>query len=143
MLFLVHSNPRLRISDCLWYPGTSTSELVGQNLERCALADTVGAHETQHLSGARVGQSVQLERVGPIAMRGLRVEILGQVDNLNGLIRALLHANVATNAQFLRNECRLILLRHHHTQLKTKKKKQKKEKEERKKKKRRRRKRFV
>jgi hypothetical protein len=56
-------------------------ELAGENLERRALAGAVGADETEHLARTRHRQTVQLERVGTVAMRGVALEILGQIDD--------------------------------------------------------------
>lgn len=40
----------------------------------------------------------------PVAVCGVAREVAGQVDNVDGLKRALLHANATTNTQFLGNE---------------------------------------
>mmetsp|Transcript_192 Transcript_192/g.660 ORF Transcript_192/g.660 Transcript_192/m.660 type:complete len:544 (-) Transcript_192:139-1770(-) len=77
-------------------------ELTSQHLERRALANTVRPDKTQDLSGPRHGQTVQLEAVRAIAVGGLLLQALGQIDDLDCSKRALLHADVAADAQLLR-----------------------------------------
>ena len=60
---------------------------------------------------------MQLEGVLPIAVRGLRLKILGKVDDLDGLKRALFDADTATNAQLLRKLRDLVGWGHLDTQL--------------------------
>jgi len=48
---------------------------------------------------------VEFEGVGPIAMSGLLLEVLGEIDNLNGLKWTLLDTNTTTDAELLR-QCR-------------------------------------
>lgn len=47
---------------------------------------------------------MKLEAVGAIAMGDLALEVGGQVDNGDGVERALLGADTATNAERFRNE---------------------------------------
>jgi hypothetical protein len=47
---------------------------------------------------------VQLETVGRVSVGDLSLEVRGQVDNVDGIKRALLGANTASNAQALRDE---------------------------------------
>lgn len=106
-------------------------ELARKNLERRRLADTVGADKTEDLTGTGSGQSMQLERVGLVSVRDVRLEVGGQVEDLDRFERAsarvsaapawyqarryergdccsLLHADTATNAQLLRDERLLV-----------------------------------
>jgi hypothetical protein len=53
---------------------------------------------------------VKLEGVGTVAMRSGGLEVLGQVDDLNGLEGALLHADTTTDAQLLGDGGELVLL---------------------------------
>ena len=70
-----------------------------QNLERRTLADAIGAHESQHLTGPWHGEPVQLEAVGPIAVRGVLLQVLGQVDDVDGLEGTLFDADAAADAE--------------------------------------------
>lgn len=47
---------------------------------------------------------MQLERVGTVAMCGFSLQIGGEVDDLDGIERTLLHANTASDAQLFRDE---------------------------------------
>ncbi len=85
-------------------------DLACQYLEGCALSNSVRSDESKHLAGTRRGQTMQLERVLAISMRGLTVEILGQIDNLNGAKRTLFHANVAADAKLLADFSSLVFL---------------------------------
>ena len=53
---------------------------------------------------------VKLEGVGAVAMRSGGLEVLGQVDDLDGLEGALLHADTTTDAQLLGDGGELVLL---------------------------------
>ena len=57
-----------------------------------ALTDTVGAYQSQHLTRSGHGQSMQFEGVGPVAVGGVTFEVLGEVDDLDGLKRTFLLA---------------------------------------------------
>lgn len=76
-------------------------ELPAEHLKRSRLSDPVGPDQPQHLPGARHGQPVQLERVGPVAVRALALERLGQVDDHDGVEGALLDADAAADAELL------------------------------------------
>ena len=52
---------------------------------------------------------MQLERVGRVTMRGLVGQIRRQIDDLDRIVRTLLHANTATDAQHL-NKIEMILV---------------------------------
>lgn len=52
-------------------------ELSTEDLEGGTLADTVGSNETENLTGAGCGQTVQLERVGRVAVSDLGLEVGG------------------------------------------------------------------
>lgn len=47
---------------------------------------------------------MQLERVGAVAMGRVAFQVLGQVDNVDGLERALLDADTATDAELEEGE---------------------------------------
>ncbi len=79
-------------------------ELAAENFQSGTLADTVGSNKTKHLIRARHGQTVKLEAVGAIAMGDLTFEVGGQVDNCDGVERALLGADTTTNAERFGNE---------------------------------------
>jgi hypothetical protein len=79
-------------------------ELSAENLEGGTLADTVGSNETENLARARHREAVELEAVGAIAVGDLTLEVGGQVDDGNGVERALLGADTATNTERLGNE---------------------------------------
>eukprot|EP00968_Pinguiococcus_pyrenoidosus_P004549 scaffold301_cov243-Pinguiococcus_pyrenoidosus.AAC.54 len=79
-------------------------QLARENLQRSGLADAVGPNQAEHLTGPRHGQAVQLERVRPVAMRDVLLQILWQVDDRDGLEGALLGADVAADAERLRDE---------------------------------------
>lgn len=78
-------------------------ELSRENLESGALADTVGADESEDLSRTRQGKPVQLERVGAVPVGSLLFEIFGQIDDLHRLKGAFFHADTATDAKLLGN----------------------------------------
>jgi hypothetical protein len=78
----------LMVGDTNVVPPEVGLELTSEDLERRRLADTVRTHETEDLPGPRCRQPVELERVGGVAMRHLRVEVRGQVDDRDRLERA-------------------------------------------------------
>ncbi|KAI9911592.1 hypothetical protein PsorP6_009856 [Peronosclerospora sorghi] len=47
---------------------------------------------------------MELKRVGAVPMRRIVLEILGQVDDINGLKRTLFHTDATPDAQLLRDE---------------------------------------
>lgn len=71
-----------------------------QYLERGTLANAVGAHQSQDLTGTGHGQSMQFEAVGSVAMGGVLLQILGQIDDVDGLKGTLLDADTAPDAQW-------------------------------------------
>ena len=77
-------------------------ELVGEDLEGRALADTVGSDQPEDLSGTGHGQAVKLEGVGAVAVGGLGRQVGGKVDDADGLEGALLHAQTAADAKLRR-----------------------------------------
>lgn len=79
-------------------------QLAAEDLEGGTLADTVGAHETEDVAGARGGETMELEAVGRVAVGDLGLEVGGQVDDGDGIKGALLGADTAPNAQLLRDE---------------------------------------
>mmetsp|Transcript_40814 Transcript_40814/g.89258 ORF Transcript_40814/g.89258 Transcript_40814/m.89258 type:complete len:226 (+) Transcript_40814:1469-2146(+) len=92
-------------------------QLAGQDGQRCGLPNAVGAYEAQDLSWTRHRQPVQLEGIGAIPMRRLRAQVLGQVDDGDGLEGALLHADTTADAEGLRNPGDLRILRDLNAQL--------------------------
>mmetsp|Transcript_20895 Transcript_20895/g.53905 ORF Transcript_20895/g.53905 Transcript_20895/m.53905 type:complete len:308 (+) Transcript_20895:927-1850(+) len=74
-----------------------------EDLERGRLANAVGPDQSEHLARPRHRQPVQLERVGPISVRGRRLEVLWKVDDIDRLKGALLDADAAADAQLLRD----------------------------------------
>mmetsp|Transcript_22633 Transcript_22633/g.55829 ORF Transcript_22633/g.55829 Transcript_22633/m.55829 type:complete len:494 (-) Transcript_22633:8-1489(-) len=79
-------------------------QLACQDLEGRRLADAVGADESEHLAWPRHRQAVQLECVGTETVRGVLAEVLGKVNDVDGLKGALLDADSAADAQRLRDE---------------------------------------
>lgn len=73
-------------------------ELATQNFQRRALADTVCAHQTQHLTRTGHGQPVQLEAVCRVSMCDLRLEVRGQVDDVYGVEGTFFGADTASDA---------------------------------------------
>jgi len=82
-------------------------ELSSKDLQSSTLANTVLANQSQHLTSAGRGKSVKLEGVGTITMRSFLLEILGKINNVDGIKGAFLHADTATNAEELRNPSNL------------------------------------
>ena len=74
-------------------------QLATQNLQGSTLANTVCSDETENLTGAGHGQTVQLEAVGGVTVGDLALQIGGQVDDVDGTEGTLLGANTATNAK--------------------------------------------
>lgn len=79
-------------------------QLACQNFESGTLADTVGSDQTENLTGAGHGKTVQLEAVGGVTVCDLALEVCGQVDNLDGVEGALLGADTASDTQALTDE---------------------------------------
>lgn len=79
--------------------------LASQDLQCCALADTIRAHQPKNLSNTRCRKSMQLEGVGAVSMGGLVLEVGGELNDVDGLKGALFGADTATDAERLRDEC--------------------------------------
>lgn len=77
-------------------------ELAREDLECGRLADTVRADEAEDLARARRGQSMELERVGRVAVRHLRLEVGRQVDDVDRLKRAPVRVGQASAWQLMR-----------------------------------------
>lgn len=80
-----------------------------ENKNRFSVSSNKPFHTTyrnapKDFAGARGGQAVELERVGPVAVCRVLGEIARQVDDGNGVKRALLHADAAADAQRLGDE---------------------------------------
>jgi hypothetical protein len=75
-----------------------------QYLEGSALSNTVGANQTQNLSGSRGRQSMKLEAVGRVSMGDMGLEVGRQIDDVDCSKGAFFRANTAANAQTLGDE---------------------------------------
>ncbi len=78
--------------------------VTAQNAEGRRLANTVGAHEPEHLPGAGGRQSVQLEAVSAVAMSHLTLQTFRQIDDLDSLERTPLDAHTAAMTEMLGDE---------------------------------------
>jgi hypothetical protein len=74
-------------------------QLATQNLQGSTLADTVCSDETENLTRAGHGQTVQLEAVGGVTVGDLGLQVGGQVDDGDGTEGTLLGADTATDAK--------------------------------------------
>lgn len=70
--------------------------LSAQNLECCRFSDTIGTNEAQDLSRTRSRQTMKLERVWTKPMSGVPLQVLGEIDNVDGFERTLFHTNTAS-----------------------------------------------
>jgi hypothetical protein len=86
---------RVIVSSQIWL------QFSAQNLQGCALSDTVGADQSQNLSRARCWQSMKLEAVGRVSMGNVRFEVSRQIDNIDGTEWALLWTDTASNTKTL------------------------------------------
>lgn len=92
-------------------------QLAAQNLQSSTLSGTVTTNETQDLTRSGHGQSVKLEAVGRVTVGDLRLEVGGQVDNVDGIERTFLGADTATDTETLGDECDLGLVGDFNTEL--------------------------
>ena len=76
-------------------------QLAAENLESSTLSDTVGSHKTKDIAGTRSRETMELEAVGRVPVGDLGLEVGGQVDDGDGIKRALLGADTAADAQGL------------------------------------------
>ena len=79
-------------------------QLSTEDLKCGTLANTVCANETQDLARAGHGQPVQLEAVGRVAVGDLGLEVGGQVDDVDGVKRALLGTDTTSYTKPLGDE---------------------------------------
>lgn len=79
-------------------------QLARQDLQCSALSNTVRSHQAKHLTRSGHGQTVQLERVGRVAVGHLRFEVGGQVDDVDCVERAFLRTDAAADAETLTDE---------------------------------------
>jgi hypothetical protein len=79
-------------------------QLAAQNLQGSTLSGTVTTNETQNLTRSGHGQSVELEAVGRVTVGDLRLEVGGQVDDVDGIERTFLGADTATDTETLGDE---------------------------------------
>jgi hypothetical protein len=79
-------------------------QLAAQNLQGSTLSGTVTTNETQNLTRSGHRQSVELEAVGRVTVGDLRLEVGGQVDDVDGIERTFLRANTATDTETLGDE---------------------------------------
>ena len=70
-------------------------------MESRGLADPVGAQKAHHSALLRQGQPEQAEPVETVLVHQFLVQLLGQVDDGNGLEGALVDADAATDAEDL------------------------------------------
>ena len=70
--------------------------LAGEDLEGGTLADTVGTDEAKDLTGTGHRKTMELEGVGAVSVGGVALQILGEVDDGNGLEGALLDADTTS-----------------------------------------------
>ena len=59
-------------------------QLPGQDLEGCGLADSIGAHKSQHLPGAGCWQTMELKGVGTVPMGCVLFQVTWKVDDADG-----------------------------------------------------------
>jgi hypothetical protein len=78
-------------------------QLTSKNLDGGRFTNTVGTNKTENLTWARGGKTVELELVGTISVGCVLGQVLGQINNLNGLEGALLHTDTTTNAKSFRD----------------------------------------
>ena len=50
---------------------------------------------------------MELERVGAVSMSGMRIQVGGKVDDIDGIHRTLLHTDTTPNTQLFRQVCNL------------------------------------
>lgn len=79
-------------------------QLAAQNLQGSTLSGTVTTNKTQDLTRSGHGQSVELETVGRVTVGDLRLEVGGQVDDVDGIERTFLGTDTATDTETLRDE---------------------------------------
>jgi hypothetical protein len=79
-------------------------QLAAQNLQSSTLSGTVTTDKTQDLTGSGHGQSVELEAVGRVTVGDLRLEVGGQVDDVDGIERTFFRANTTTDTETLGDE---------------------------------------
>jgi hypothetical protein len=79
-------------------------QLAAQNLQSSTLSGTVTTNKTQDLTRSGHGQSVELETVGRVTVGDLRLEVGGQVDDVDGIERTFLGTDTATDTETLRDE---------------------------------------
>mmetsp|Transcript_12096 Transcript_12096/g.34597 ORF Transcript_12096/g.34597 Transcript_12096/m.34597 type:complete len:236 (-) Transcript_12096:33-740(-) len=83
--------------------------LAGEDLEGGTFADAVGTDEAENLARTGHGEPMELEGVGTVSVGGVALQILGKVDDGNGLEGALLDADTASDAKRLGEEGKLAL----------------------------------
>lgn len=79
-------------------------ELAAENLQRSTLANTVCSHKTEDLAGAGHRKPVELEAVGRVAMGDFRLQVGGQVDDVDGAKGTFLRTDTASNAKAFGDE---------------------------------------
>lgn len=85
-------------------PSQVRLELPAKDLKSSTLSNTVGTNKAQNLTRTGHWQTVELEAVGRVAVRHLRLEVGGQVDNVDGAKGAFFRADTASNAQLFRDK---------------------------------------
>ena len=60
-------------------------QLPGQDFEGCGLANSIGAHKSQHFPGAGCWQTMELKGVGTVPMGCVLFQVTWKVDDADGL----------------------------------------------------------
>ena len=82
-------------------------EFACEDFERRRLANAVGADQSKDLTGTGHGKTMKFERVGRVAVCDGGGQVLGQIDDGDGLKGTLFHTDATSNAQFFRDPCQL------------------------------------
>jgi hypothetical protein len=81
--------------------------LASKDFKSGGLANSICSNQTQDFSSSGDGQSMQFELISSVAMGSILFQVLGQVDDLQGIHGTLFHADAATNTKRLGNPCNL------------------------------------
>lgn len=87
-------------------------QLSRKDLQSSGFADTIGAYQAKHLAWARRRKAMELKGVCAVAMGGFLVQVLGEVDDGDGVKGAFLHADTATDAELFGDKSDLRVRRH-------------------------------
>ena len=67
-------------------------QLATENLQSSRFANAIGPDKSKHLPWSRHRKAMELEAVGRITMRDLRLEVCGKIDDIDGSKGAFLDA---------------------------------------------------